>query len=243
MTATTAAADSNADSSSRNHTAAGVPIAAFTVGAIIYIALDATGWRSPGSTTLLPLVKAAPILLLLWLSTRWLQGTTRILTSAALGFSALGDILLALDFPQQFVLGLGAFLVAQLTYAILFLRHADFRSGRFILRGLPVLGAALLLAQLLLPAAGTLAGPVTAYLLAILAMALGAAAHRDKAALVYCGALVFMASDALIGINRFVAPVPMAGILIMVTYYAAQLALLLGIRVASQTHAAKRARP
>ncbi|WP_334078417.1 lysoplasmalogenase [Microbulbifer sp. M83] len=234
MTATTATADSSARSGHHRPVAdGGIPIAAFLVGAAAYMLVDASGWQGAGSGLLLPLVKAAPILLLLWLSTRWLHGATRVLAATALGFSALGDILLALDFPQQFVFGLGAFLLAQLTYACLFLRHADFRSWRFLLRGLPVLAAAFLLARLLLPAAGSLAGPVTAYLLAILAMALAAAAHRGNSALLFCGAVTFMASDALIGLNRFVVTIPMAGTLIMVTYYAAQLSLLVGIRRAS----------
>ncbi|SDK61822.1 lysoplasmalogenase [Microbulbifer yueqingensis] len=222
-TATTAAAGSGAAQTTRGDMGT---LGAFLLFAVAYIIFDAMGFRTPW----LALVKAAPIALLLWLALRRLAGTGRILTATALAFCALGDVLLALDFPNQFVAGLAAFLVAQLTYTANFLRRADFRSVRFLRRGLPVLGAALLLAQVLLPAAGDLTLPVTAYLLASVAMAMAAAAHRGEATLLYCGALAFLLSDTLIGLNRFLVTVPLAGTLVMTFYYGAQLAMLQGVR-------------
>ena len=201
-----------------------LPIA-FVALAAAYMLLDAAGIQGYW----MPSLKALPIALLGLLALQQLQGLTRTLTLAALCFSALGDVLLALEFAQQFVFGLGAFLVAQLLYAANFLRAADFRSRRFALRGLPVLAAALLLAQLLLPAAGELAAAVMVYLAAILAMALSAAAHRGDSALLFAGALTFMVSDALIAVNKFLFPLPLAGTAIMFTYYGAQMMLLYGI--------------
>ncbi|WP_346838065.1 lysoplasmalogenase [Microbulbifer sp. SAOS-129_SWC] len=199
-------------------------LAAFGASAALYMALDALAidglW--------MPALKIVPIALLLVMARQRLQGATRTLITAALLLSAAGDVLLALDFPNQFVFGLGAFLLAQLTYAGGFLRAADFRCRRFWMRGLPVIAAALLLARLLLPAAGAMALPVLAYLLAIVAMALSAAAHRGDSALLFAGALTFMASDTLIALNKFIAPLPLAGTAIMLTYYGAQLAILYG---------------
>ena len=197
----------------------------FIVSAAAYMLLDANGLRAPWMAAL----KIVPIATLALLALRGLRGPTRTLTLAALAFSALGDVLLALDFPNQFVFGLGAFLLAQLTYTGNFLRAANFRCKRAVLRGLPLVGAALLLAQLLLPASAELAPAVLVYLLAILAMALAAAAHRGDSTLLFAGAVIFMASDTLIALNKFVTPIPLADTAIMLTYYGAQVALLYGI--------------
>lgn len=43
------------------------------------------------------------------------------------------------------------------------------------------------------------------------------------------GAILFMISDFLIGVHRFVQPVPYEQILIMFTYYAAQLGITLSV--------------
>jgi len=199
-------------------------LTAFAASAALFMALDALAIRGPW----MPALKIVPIALLMAAARCDLHGTARTLILAALALSALGDVLLALDFPNQFVFGLGAFLLAQLTYAGNFLRAADFRCRRFWLRGLPVIVAALLLARLLLPAAGALALPVLVYLLAIVAMALCAAAHRGDSALLFAGAATFMASDTLIALNKFIVPLPLAGTAIMLTYYGAQLGILYG---------------
>jgi uncharacterized membrane protein YhhN len=187
--------------------------------------LDAYGLHGPWMASM----KIVPIAILALLALRSLSGLTRTLALAALAFSALGDLLLALEFANRFVYGLGAFLLAQLIYASNFLRAADFRSRRTALRGVPVLIAALLLARVLLPAAGELAPAVLVYLLAIVIMALCAAAHQGDSALLFAGAVTFMVSDTLIALNKFVIPLPVAGTAIMVTYYGAQLALLYGL--------------
>lgn len=198
---------------------------AFAVCAAAYILLDVYGLRGPWMACL----KIVPIAILALLALGGLGGLTRTLALAALAFSALGDLLLALEFSNSFVYGLGAFLLAQLIYAGNFLRAADFRSRRTALRGVPVLIAATLLARVLLPAAGELSAAALAYLLAIVTMALSAAAHRGDSALLFAGAVLFMASDALIALNKFIAPLPLAGPAIMFTYYGAQLALLYGL--------------
>ncbi|WP_250461391.1 lysoplasmalogenase [Microbulbifer litoralis] len=215
-TATTAAAPARTDT---RH------LAAFALSAALFMALDAAGAAGPWMACL----KIVPIAILALLARRNLSGPTQGLILTALGLSALGDVLLALEFPNQFVFGLGAFLLAQLVYAGTFLRAADARRRGFWLRAAPVLLAALLLARLLLPAAGELALPVLVYLLAIVAMALSAAAHRGDSGLLFAGAVTFMASDTLIALNRFIAPLPLAGTGIMLTYYGAQLAILYGV--------------
>lgn len=200
--------------------------AVFILSATLFMLLDGLDVRELWMASL----KALPIAILGAMALRHLEGLTRSLTLAALSFSALGDVLLEMDFPDQFIFGLGAFLLAQLIYAINFLRHADFRNRRSLIRIVPVILASIFLARLILPATGELAPAVLVYLLAIIAMALGAAAHRGNSTLLFVGAITFMASDALIALNKFIVPVPFADTAIMLTYYGAQFAILYGIR-------------
>ncbi|MFV8780864.1 lysoplasmalogenase [Microbulbifer sp. SA54] len=202
-----------------------VPLLAFTLSSAVYMALDATNTEG----NWMALLKIVPILMLAWLANRHLAGTTRLLALVALALSATGDVLLAIQFPNHFVFGLGAFLLAQLTYAGNFLRAPRFGSRRFVLRAVAILLAALLLARQVVPGAGELAIPVACYIVAIVAMALSAAAHRSGSSLLFAGAVTFMVSDALIAINRFVDPVPAAGTWIMLTYYGAQALLVFGL--------------
>ena len=200
-------------------------VAMFILGSALYMALDAANTQA----LWMPALKIVPILALISVAARNLTGLTRTLTLVALAFSATGDVLLAIDFPNHFIFGLGAFLLAQLTYAGTFLRWAQAGSRRFALRGMAVVLAALLLARQVLPGAGELAMPVVFYIVAIVTMALSAAAHRSGSSLLFAGAVTFMVSDALIAINRFVDPVPLAGTWIMLTYYAAQALLVTGL--------------
>ncbi|MCW8193398.1 lysoplasmalogenase [Proteobacteria bacterium 005FR1] len=197
----------------------------FLVAAAAYITLSELGLSGPWMAGL----KIVPIITLAVLAMSRLEGLSRTLTLVALFFSAMGDVFLDLEFANQFVVGLAAFLLAQLTYAGNFLRNADFRNKRTALRALPLLVGTFALAAALLPEAGELAPAITFYLLAILLMALSAAAHRGDSALLFAGAVSFVISDALIGLNKFLAPIPLAGVAIMLTYYGAQLMLVLGL--------------
>ncbi|HDY82525.1 MAG TPA: lysoplasmalogenase [Halieaceae bacterium] len=181
----------------------------------------------PGAVPL----KALPILILVGVAWRELQGRVRLLMAAALVLSACGDILLELNL---FAPGLGSFLVAQLCYA----RHFFSRRGT---GGLPYLRLALVLLLPLavsgqvLPETGDLMVPVAVYMTAITVMGLGAALHHKPSALLFTGALLFIASDCMIGINRFVMPFSTARHAIMLTYYLGQLLILWGV-LTSEKH-------
>ena len=216
----TLAIDTQPESPSRH-----VPLILFTLGALVYMALDAAGT----SALWMAALKIVPIGALSWLAATALGGTTRLLALVALGFSATGDVLLAIPFNNHFIFGLGAFLLAQLTYAGNFLRNTQLGSRRFALRGTAIVIAALLLGRQVLPGAGELALPVALYIVAIVFMALSAAAHRSGSSLLFAGAVTFMVSDALIALNRFVDPIPLSGTWIMLTYYAAQALLIVGL--------------
>ena len=78
---------------------------------------------------------------------------------------------------------------------------------------------------------------VPAYALAIALMAAQAigraTALRDaNAVAVAIGAGFFMLSDALLAINRFAQPLPMAPLFVLTTYYAAQVLIVRNVRLA-----------
>ena len=147
---------------------------------------------------------------------------------AALLASLAGDVFLMLE--DRFVAGLSAFLVAHLLYI-----------GAFITMGVEampfVLGAALV--AVLVRALGvkmvvaatesdrSLGGAVAAYLAVIsLMVAFGIGTARWW---VIAGALLFYASDAMIGWSRFVGPFPQHRVAIMTTYHLGQVGLVLGL--------------
>ena len=86
----------------------------------------------------------------------------------------------------------------------------------------------LVMGTVLFPRLGDMLIPVAAYLVIILGMGIAAALGTTNQNLVIAGALLFILSDSLIAINRFVAPVPMASYFIMITYYLAQLCITSG---------------
>lgn len=174
--------------------------------------------------------KAAPILLLLIPVWKLLSGKVRTGMVIAILFSAGGDILLALDgaVGNFFIPGLASFLIAQVAYAVLFWQGFRFNKQRQWLAAgyIPV---AMVLAWFILPASGELMIPVVAYLLAISAMVLGSAFCNRPWQWLFVGASTFALSDSLIAINKFIQPLPYAGVAIMLTYYLAQYMIVTGI--------------
>ena len=176
------------------------------------------------------LVKALPILVLAVYTNAHLSGRWRAAALLALLFSAGGDILLSLTFTNHFIAGLASFLVAQLIYAAIFfaLRNAQRRSSKAAI-SLGVLGYAVAMASIILPADPVLKIAISSYLLVITGMALAATWAWRRSPLPMLGAFTFVASDSLIAWDMFASPVPLASLLIMSTYYAAQLMLISGI--------------
>lgn len=192
--------------------------------AAVYIAFSVcyTFFFSSDSSYIGALLKIAPILLLAFTAWTGAAANWRWPLTAALLFSALGDLLLDLDglSGDLFMAGLGSFLLAQLIYAGLFWRHrgTDTRRWWLVAAYLPVTA---LLTWHILPGTAEMALPVGGYMLAISAMVCGAAL-TDRPLMLFGGALSFAVSDTLLAIDRFLHPVPAAGILIMGTYYLAQ---------------------
>lgn len=153
---------------------------------------------------------------------------------AAIFFSLLGDIFLM--FEGYFIAGLGSFLIAHVCYIDAFKPDISrFFSKKELY--LPTIGVfiygAILLSQVLPQVSSSLKFPITVYALTILLMLL-TTLHRfgnvpsDSFWYVVIGATLFVLSDSMIAVSRFVAPFPMSGILIMVTYAVGQYLIVEG---------------
>ncbi|MEQ8546858.1 MAG: lysoplasmalogenase [Cyclobacteriaceae bacterium] len=165
----------------------------------------------------------------------------RLLLALALIFSWIGDVLLMYVNANElfFLGGLGAFLIAHLLYIIVFYKTTS-KPIQWTLKMMwPFFIYGLLLLGLLGNYAGELTPAVIIYGLCILAMVI-TAAHRkgltqdESHRLVFTGAVLFVISDSVLAINKFVVDIPMAQVTIMVTYISAQYYILKGVLAHSE---------
>jgi uncharacterized membrane protein YhhN len=141
---------------------------------------------------------------------------------AGLAFAVLGDVLL----DVRFELGMVGFLLMQICYIVGFLRLGAWTGLRarwpvgvgYLIVGL---GANIALG----PHLGSLAIPVLVYSTAILSMAALASGVGSRVGL---GGALFVISDALIGVDKAGAGFPGRGMVVMVTYLAAQYLIATG---------------
>ncbi len=165
------------------------------------------------------LVKILPIASLALLVLYNRSGAPDILICVGLLFSAGGDISLDIDRKKYFVIGLSFFLVAHVFYAISFaLTREVIKSHLFKMLIVQVFVILMFIA--LYSELGDLLIPVAAYMLVIGIMASFAALQSANISLL--GAAIFMASDSLIAINKFLDVIPYAGLCIIFTYYLGQ---------------------
>ncbi len=156
-------------------------------------------------------------------------------------FSFLGDSLLMYESRNEmyFLLGLGAFLAAQLFYLFTYREHSDYRESNAsqisrLRLAFPVVLAGTGLFVILYPTLRELQIPVFLYAMVITAMVITAIYRLGRTSfnsfvLVLFGALLFMLSDSLLAINKFLEPIPSAGFWIMLTYISAQFLIITGL--------------
>lgn len=200
--------------------------------ALIVIALQVpAGAELTGRFPAQPAAKAAMAVLLAvaaWThppvrERRWLVG--------ALGFSALGDALLAVPWwAPSFVAGLAAFLLAHLCFLVALVPLAAPTPARWVGVGLMV-GASVALLVWFWPRLITegLALPVTGYIGVLAAMVAAALLAGLPTAWTAIGAVCFAVSDAMIGIDRFVLDSEALALSIWWCYAGAQLLITAGL--------------
>lgn len=162
------------------------------------------------------------------------------LLATGLLLGSIGDALLDLD-PHYFLAGLVAFLAGHVLYALCFWRHGRKVPG-LIPQAAVLLVAAIFIAWLW-PGLGALRVPATCYFAAITVMVV---ASLRVGGWVSVGALLFLASDALLAADRFRLGIPLRDWLVWIGYYGGQLSIALGFlrsRRATAVNAEARAEP
>ena len=186
----------------------------------------------PGSVVIKAL-SMAPLAVLAFRVLRRIDRTTpdALILAAALMLSCAGDVFLHLSFRRYFVHALVAFLLAHVTYVVLFVRNRPRplrpSTGQLIL-AFVVLVYGLLMCSWLWTGLGRLAGPALAYAVAITAMVLSTILAGFSRPFVWIGALLFLISDSLIATGRFMVTIPLIGLLIWPTYYLGQYGIAIG---------------
>jgi uncharacterized membrane protein YhhN len=161
------------------------------------------------------------------------------LLGIALVFSLVGDFFLgvhklgSLNGETLFVFGLGSFLLAHLVYIAMFRQYWPVTWRRpSPVRVCGVVAILILLGSLLAmlrQSLGALLVPVVLYSLALSCMGISAMLADLGTPLAAFGALSFIVSDAMIAVNKFHGHLPGSYQLIWITYYLAQLMILLGV--------------
>jgi len=179
-----------------------------------------------------------PALMLLLVNSTDACFNRRSLVLAGLFFSWLGDVFLLLEsrYPILFIAGLASFLITHLCYVVYFLSVKS--SADSLLKKQPVyilfiLGYGAGLVWILFPSLGDLKIPVILYAAVISTMLLSSLHISRKVtapanSYFVAGALLFVLSDSLLAINKFYQPFASAGMLIMLTYCAAQFFIVTG---------------
>lgn len=146
------------------------------------------------------------------------------LIAVGLVFSLAGDVFLMLP-SDRFVAGLVSFLLAHLFYIAAFALFAAGEPALPALAMFALYGAGLL--GVLLPRVGALKLPVAIYAAVLSAMGWQAAAQwvaHDglRTLLALAGAVLFLLSDSILALDRFVRSFAAAEGLLLTTYYLAQ---------------------
>lgn len=193
----------------------------FSITAVIQLLVS---YFLPGEIALKLATKVIPILILIFFcffEGKWKDRAGKYIF-AGLIFSLFGDTFLGLP-GNYFVFGLGSFLVAQILYSI------GFSVGNpvNIVRLIPYFVFGVSFYTWILPGIGSsLYVPVAAYVSAICVMGWRAASRecpRPEFWKSLAGSSLFILSDSFIAMGKFAAlPIPLLGLWIMSTYYAAQ---------------------
>jgi uncharacterized membrane protein YhhN len=178
-----------------------------------------------------------PLMVILILNLKVGSNRLHRLMFAGLFFSWLGDVLLEVPGGGEimFMAGLGGFLLSLLMYAVVFLatpgKNDVFHSRFYLL--IPVLLYGLAMGLYLYDHLGEMRLPVIVYETAMLTMLAGSVSrigkvNRKSYIMVLTGAILFILSDSVLAVNKFVNPVTFSTLIIMGTYITAQWLITLG---------------
>jgi uncharacterized membrane protein YhhN len=169
-----------------------------------------------------------PLMMTSLMAFYWVVSTRRSkLYLGALFFSLLGDIFL-LDKEGLFLFGIGAFLITQVLFIVLVLgRSSRSSKSNLIWSAIPFLIYLVLLMRTLAPELDDLFYPVLIYgsvisVFGITALNYHLNQRNSESLILLSGALLFIASDSMIALNKFYSPHMIYPVAIMLTYALAQ---------------------
>ena len=149
----------------------------------------------------------------------------QLLIIVGLIFCMIGDYTL-----QWFLFGLTSFLIGHIFYIFAFISTNERKLptwAKFALSAYGVIIGAWIAGTVFTSGDTVIAVAVLAYISVIFMMGWTSIRTGSKFALI--GALLFIASDSYLAINKFVMPLPYSHEVIMLTYYSAQLLIALSI--------------
>lgn len=188
---------------------------------------------------------AAKPLIMIWMASYFLvyRMNRRLTVPVLLAFffSWTGDLFLMFSFREEmfFYAGVGGFFFAQIAYMYLFLKFCEIRTTGYLQQhpwhGLFFLLYLVVVLSLLVPRMeGIMVPVIIVYALSLIGMSMAALNRKSRVGetgfrLVFAGSVLFVASDTMIALNKFVLDIPMAGFWIMATYMAAQYLIMRGL--------------
>lgn len=172
------------------------------------------------------ILKIAPSVVLASLIFR-IKGVDRGFMLVALIFCVAGDVFLHLDRERFFLGGLISFALGHLVYTIYFFKTSSKKGRGFIVPGLIVLygiGVGVLLRGI-----GDMQSPVWVYLAIIILMTIGSYYSKLYSLVLISGTSLFVFSDTVLAINKFIMFIPYATPINIFLYFIAQLLIVLGV--------------
>ena len=206
----------------------------FLIVAVIELLTKIFGWESIGTVhfTVKPLLM--PSLATYFFFSVEQKNKLAFLIIVALLFSWIGDIMLMFQGlkPLYFMLGLISFLLAHITYIFIFNKSSeDFKPKIFTYStGFLLVLFGVLIVLLMWTGLGNLKIPVIIYTSVIMIMGISALFRKaNGASTVLIGAILFIASDSLLALNKFYQDFETADFWVMLTYILAQYCIVTGM--------------
>lgn len=214
---------------------------AFVASALINLAANLSGMGGAGLIFASKVLLIPTLAALLYLRTRGLHSDIPLPSIfTALGLCWVGDIALGLPAPWLFMVGMGAFGLAHLFYIRAFLHGVKWRglpTGKALLQGLPIAIYGYTLYSVI---HACLEGeyqryrlPILLYTVVLLSSALASLVRKSQtgspaATSILVGAVLFVQSDSILVLSRFVSPLPAADFSVMATYILGQSLIVAG---------------
>lgn len=176
------------------------------------------------------IIKITPMLCLIMLTIKHLHGSSRVLFTIGLLFCTVGDLLLDIDRINNFMFALIVYLIGHILYISVF--HKDIKyNNKYLIPIIFVIVYTIILGILLRNITFSLLIPVIIYLLVIAIMVISSFLVKDGNWVIWSGAALFMVSDTVIAINKFLIPIPRSTFFNIGLYYIAQILIVTGLLI------------